>query len=69
MFQDLNNLGEIEIIISLYINENIPCRSLNKHPKFPNTKLIAFELHQSKGSRLVLDIYKPPCQNDTEFLN
>ena len=34
--------------LMLYINENIPCRPLNEHPKFSDLKLIVFELHQSK---------------------
>ena len=55
--------------LMLYINENIPCRPLNEHPKFPDLKLIVFELHQSKRKWLFVCIYKPPCQNDTEFLN
>ena len=53
----------------LYINENIPCRPLNEHPKFPDLELIVFELHQSKRKWVFLGIYKPPCQNDIEFLN
>ena len=31
--------------------------------------MTVFELHQSKRKWLFLGIYKPPCQNDTEFLN
>ena len=34
--------------LMLYINENIPCRPLNEHPKFPDLELKVFELHQSK---------------------
>ena len=30
---------------------------------------MAFELHQSKRKWLLLGIYKPPSQNDIEFLN
>ena len=55
--------------LMLYINENIPCRSLNEHPKFPDIELIVFELHQSKRKWLFVGIYKQPCQVDTEFLN
>ena len=53
----------------LYINENIPCRLLNEHPKFPDLELILFELHQSKRKWFFQGICKPPCQNDTEFPN
>ena len=34
----------------LYINQNILCRSLNEHPKFPDLELKVLELHQSKRS-------------------
>ena len=53
----------------LYINDNIPCRPLNEHPKFSDLELLVFELHQWKRKWLFLGIYKPPCQNDIEFLN
>ena len=53
----------------LYINENISCRPLNKHPKFPHVELIVFELCQSKRKWLFLGIKKPLCQNNIEFLN
>ena len=36
---------------------------------FSDLELIAFKLHQSKRELLFLDIHKPPCQNDIEFLN
>ena len=53
----------------LYINENIPCRPLNEHTKFPNLEWIVSELHQRKRKWLFLGMYKPPCQNDIEFPN
>ena len=31
-------------------------------------ELMTFELHQSKRKSLLLGIYKPPSQNDIEFL-
>ena len=31
-------------------------------------ELMAFEFHQSKRKWLLLGIYKPPSQNDIEFL-
>ena len=55
--------------LMLYINENIPCRPLKEYPTFPDLYLIVFELHQSKRKWLFLGIYKPPRQNDIEFLN
>ena len=36
---------------------------------FSDHELIVFKLHQSKRELLFLDIHKPPCQNDNEFLN
>ena len=53
----------------LYFNENIPCKPLTDHPVFSDLEMMAFELHQSKRKWLVLGIYKPPSQNDIEFLN
>ena len=53
----------------LYINENILCRPLNEHLKFPDLELIVFELDQSKSKWIFLGIYKPLCPNDIEFLN
>ena len=53
----------------LYINENNPCKPLNEHPKFPDLELIVFELHRSKRKWLFLGIYKPPSQNEIEFLH
>ena len=64
--QDHNRFGGRLI---LYINENIPCRPLNDHPTFPNLKLIAIEIHQSKSRWLFIGIYKPPSQSDKEFTN
>ena len=52
----------------LYINENFPSKSLNIHPMFSDLELIAFKLCQSKRKWLFLGIYKPPSQNDIEFL-
>ena len=52
----------------LNINENIPCKPISNHPMFFDLELIAFELHQSKRNWLFLGIYKPPSQNDIEFL-
>ena len=52
----------------LYINENIPCKPLSNHPMFYDLELMSFEIHQSKRKWLFLGIYKPPSQNDIEFL-
>ena len=44
----------------LYINENIPCRPLDEHPKFSDLELLVFELNQGKRKRLFLGTGKPP---------
>ena len=53
--------------LTLYINENIPCKPLNNHPTFSNLELIAIEIHQNKRRWLFIGIYKPPSQNDDEY--
>ena len=53
----------------LYVNENIPSKPLTDYPVFSDLELMAFELHQSKRKWVILGIYKPPSQNDSEFLN
>ena len=35
---------------------------------FSDLELMGFELHQSKRKWLFSEIYKPPFQNDIEFL-
>ena len=64
--RDRNPFGDGLI---LYANEDIPCKPLTDHPVFSDLELMAFELHQSKRKWLLLGIYKPPSQNDIEFLN
>ena len=53
----------------LYINESIPCKPLIEHSVFSDQELMVFQLHQSKHKWLLLGIYKPPSQNEIEFLN
>ena len=55
--------------VILYTKENIPWTSLTDHPVFSDLQLMAFEFHQSKRKWLILWTYKPPSQNDIEFLN
>ena len=64
--QDRNRFGGGLI---LYVNKNIPCKLLTGHPTFSDLELMTFELDQSKCKWLLSGIYKPPSQNDTEFLN
>ena len=51
-----------------FINKNISCKPLSNHPKFSDVELMVFKLHQSKRKWLFLGIYKPPSQNEFEFL-
>ena len=53
----------------LYIKENILCKPLTDHSVLSDLELMVSELHQSKSKWLLLGIYKPPSQNDIEFLN
>ena len=52
----------------LYLNEEIPCRFLNNHPIVPNAEIICIEFHLLKHKWLLLGCYKPPAQNDLEFI-
>ena len=61
------NRNHFEGGLILYINENIPCKTLTDHPVFSDLELMLFELHQSKRKCLLLGIYKLPFQNDVEF--
>ena len=44
------------------------CKFLNNHPIVPNAKIICIEFHQLKRKWLLLGCYKPPTQNDLEFI-
>ena len=54
--------------LMLYLNEEIPCKFLNNHPIVPNAEIICIEFHQLKRKWLLLGCYKPPTQNDLEFI-
>ena len=63
--RDCNQFGDG---LMLYINKNIPCKPLSNHTMFSDLEFMTFEFHQSKQKWLFLGIYKPPSQNDIEFL-
>ena len=63
--RDRNRFGGALI---LHINENTPCKPLSNHLMLSDLELMAFELYHSKRKQLFLGIYKPPSQNDIEFL-
>ena len=51
------------------VNEQVPCRLLQGHPNVSNLEILIFKVYQNKRKWLFLGIYKPPNQNDIEFLN
>ena len=53
----------------LYINEKIPCRSLNDHLNFHDLEVMAIEINQNKRKWLFVGVYKVPSQSDKEFTN
>ena len=44
------------------------CKFLNNHPIVPNAKIICIEFHQLKRKWLLLGCYKPPTQDESEFI-
>ena len=48
----------------LYVNERVPCSYFKDTLTFPT-----FEVYQNNRKWLFLGVYKPPNQNDIEFLN
>ena len=53
--------------LMLCLNEEIPCKLLNYHPIVPNAEF-PNEFHQLKPKWNFLGCYKPPTQNDLEFI-
>ena len=45
------------------------CRLLQGHPNFPDLEVFVLEIYQNNKKLLFLGVYKPPNQNDIEFLN
>ena len=54
--------------LMLYLNEGIPCKFLNNYPIVPNAEIICIEFHQLNRKWLLLGCYKPPTQNNLEFI-
>ena len=50
-----------------YFNEGIPCKVLVNQTVSPNVEMMAVEFHQMKRKWLLLGVYKPPIQSDSEF--
>ena len=53
----------------LYLNEEIPCKILNQPFPSSNSEIIAMQFFQIKGEWLLLGIYNPPIQDNSEFLD
>ena len=53
----------------LCVNERVSCRLLQGHPSFPELEIFVLEIYQNNRKLLFLGVYKPPNQNDIEFLN
>ena len=52
----------------LYVHEEIPCKILNQQTASSNSEIIAMQFFQTKRKWLLLGIYKPPKQNNSEVL-
>ena len=50
----------------LYVNE-IPCKILNQQTASSSSEIIAMQFFQTKRKWLLLGIYKPPKQDNSEF--
>ena len=48
----------------LYINENIPCKPLQKHIHLPNFEIIAIEFYQNNQKWLLLGLYTTKSENE-----
>ena len=47
----------------------MPCRLLQGHPNFSKLEILLLEIYENNRKWLLLGVYKPPNQNDIEFLN
>ena len=52
--------------LMFYISEGIPCKVLTNLTVSPNAELISIEYHQMKRKWLLLGVYKPPVESDSE---
>ena len=51
----------------LYFNEGVHCKVLANQTLSPNLEMMAIEFHQMKRKWLLLGVYKPPIQRDSEY--
>ena len=52
----------------LYINENVPCKSLQEHVDSPHFEVIAIKFYQNNQKWFLLGLYKPPNQKTNNFI-
>ena len=50
-----------------YISEGISCKILTNQTVLSNVKMMTIEFHQMKRKWLLLGVYKPPSQSNSEF--
>ena len=53
--------------LMFYISEGLPCKTLTNQTVSPNVEMITIEFHQMKRKWLLLIVYEPPIQSDSEF--
>ena len=53
--------------LMFYISEGIPCKILANQTVSSNVGMMTIEFHQMKSKWLLLGVYKPPIQSDSEF--
>ena len=64
--RDRNNFGGGLI---LYVKDDIPCKRLDIHDNSTNSEVLFLEFYDKKRKWLLIGLYKPPSQNDKEFLD
>ena len=53
----------------LYVDERMSSRLLQGHSNFSTLEILLLVIYQKNRKWLFLGVYKPPNQNDIEFLN
>ena len=53
--------------LMVYFNEGINCKVLANQTLSPNVEMMTVDFHQMKRKWLLLGVYKPPIQSDSEF--
>ena len=68
-FQEINAKYENTKVgcLMFYFSEGIRCKISAKHTVLSNVEIIAIKFHQMKHKWLLLGVYKPPIQSDSEF--